>query len=44
MDHKYRAAQALASYISHPTVDMILPSPLDKKVAQVIAAIFSLQS
>jgi malate dehydrogenase (oxaloacetate-decarboxylating) len=27
---KIRAAEALASYVEHPTDDMILPNPLDK--------------
>lgn len=31
------AALALASYIKNPTAEMILPSPIDKKVAKVIA-------
>ncbi len=31
-------AEALAAYVTQPTEDFILPSPLDKKVAQVVAA------
>lgn len=34
---KLRAALALANYVKKPTSDKIIPSPLDKKVAQVIA-------
>lgn len=34
---KIGAAAALASCVENPTVDMILPSPLDKTVAQKIA-------
>ena len=34
---KLRAAHALADYISNPTEDMILPNPLDKGVAEVVA-------
>jgi len=29
-EHKIEAAIALADYIKHPTVDEIIPSPLDK--------------
>jgi malate dehydrogenase (oxaloacetate-decarboxylating) len=29
-EHKLAAAQALADYIKNPTVDEIIPSPLDK--------------
>ncbi len=36
-EHKLQAAQALADYIKNPTVDEIIPSPLDKWVADVIA-------
>ena len=35
--HKLQAAQALADYVKNPTVDQIIPSPLDKNVANVIA-------
>lgn len=38
-DHKIAAAKALASYIKNPTVDEIIPSPLDKEVANVIASV-----
>ncbi len=34
---KIGAAFALASTVKHPTVDNILPSPLDKRVAKIIA-------
>jgi malate dehydrogenase (oxaloacetate-decarboxylating) len=34
---KIRAAEALASYVEHPTDDMILPNPLDKWVVAVIS-------
>jgi len=34
---KLRAAHALADYIPNPTEDMILPNPLDKGVAEVVA-------
>jgi malate dehydrogenase (oxaloacetate-decarboxylating) len=36
-EHKIAAAIALADYVTDPTVDMILPNPLDKKVAMVVA-------
>jgi len=36
-EHKLKASQALADYIKNPTVDCIIPSPLDKWVASVIA-------
>jgi len=36
-EHKVLAAQALADYVKNPTEDMIIPSPLDKNVADVIA-------
>jgi hypothetical protein len=32
-----QAAQALADYVKNPSVDEIIPSPLDKNVANVIA-------
>lgn len=41
MDHKYRAAQALAKYVTHPRPEQLLPNPLDKEVVNVVAAIFS---
>jgi malic enzyme len=34
---KMAAALPLANYIEHPTEDMILPNPLDKGVADVVA-------
>jgi len=34
---KIRAAEAIASYVTNPTEDMILPNPLDKGVADVVA-------
>ena len=37
--HKLAAAEALANYIKNPTVDMIIPSPLDKNVANIIASV-----
>jgi len=36
-DHKIAAAEALANYVDNPSPDCIIPSPLDKWVAQVIA-------
>jgi malic enzyme len=38
-NHKIEAAQALANYVKNPSVDEIIPSPLDKKVADVIAGV-----
>ena len=35
--HKIAAAEALANYVENPTEDKIIPSPLDKNVADVIA-------
>jgi len=37
--HKLKAAKALANYVKNPTVDEIIPSPLDKWVADVIAGV-----
>jgi len=34
---KINAAVSLANYVDNPTEDTIIPSPLDKKVADVIA-------
>ncbi len=34
---KIAAAHALANYLEQPTIEKILPSPLDKKVADVVA-------
>ncbi len=36
-NHKLKAAQALADYVKNPTYDEIIPSPLDKNIAVVIA-------
>lgn len=36
---KINAAVALAEYVQNPTVDEIIPSPLDKNVAEVIAKV-----
>jgi len=38
-EHKLQAAQALADYVKNPSVDEIIPSPLDKNVANVIAEV-----
>jgi malate dehydrogenase (oxaloacetate-decarboxylating) len=38
-EHKLAAAEALANYIKNPTVDKIIPSPLDKWVANIIASV-----
>ncbi len=38
-EHKLAAAQALADYVKNPTEDEIIPSPLDKNVADVIASV-----
>ena len=38
-EHKLAAAEALADYIKNPTVDEIIPSPLDKWVANIIASV-----
>ena len=37
--HKIDAAEALANYVKNPTVDQIIPSPLDRWVADVIASV-----
>lgn len=34
---KLAAAEALASYVEHPTEEMIIPNPLDKNVVEVVA-------
>jgi malic enzyme len=34
-----QAAQALADYVKNPTEEMIIPSPLDKWVADIIASV-----
>ena len=36
-DMKIKAAEAIAGYIKNPSVDEILPNPLDKWVADVVA-------
>jgi malate dehydrogenase (oxaloacetate-decarboxylating) len=36
-EHKLQAAQVLADYVKNPSEDEIIPSPLDKNVANVIA-------
>lgn len=36
---KLSAAQALADYVKNPTPDEIIPSPLDKEVAEMIAKV-----
>ncbi len=36
-DHKIQAALALSSYVKNPTFDNIIPSPLDKNIANIIA-------
>ena len=38
-EHKIEAAIALASYVENPTEDNIIPSPLDKNVANIIAQV-----
>lgn len=38
-EHKIKAAVALAAYVENPTVDCIIPSPLDKNVANIIASV-----
>jgi len=38
-EHKIQAAEALANYVKNPTFDEIIPSPLDKNVADVIAGV-----
>jgi len=37
--HKLSAAQALADYVENPMEDEIIPSPLDKNVANIIAGV-----
>ncbi len=39
--HKLKAAEALASLVENPTKDLIIPSVLDKRVAQTIARIIT---
>jgi malic enzyme len=38
---KINAAVALADYVQNPSVDEIIPSPLDKNVADVIAKVIN---
>jgi len=38
-EHKIEAAIALANYIKNPTENQIIPSPLDKNVANIIAQV-----
>ncbi len=37
VEMKLAAAKALAAYVAQPTADCIIPNPLDKKVASVVA-------
>ncbi len=39
--HFVAAAYALAAHVTNPTVDMIIPSPLDPEVADIVAAAVS---
>jgi len=34
---KIKAAETLANYVKNPSEDNIIPSPLDKNVAKIIA-------
>lgn len=36
-DHKIAAAIAIANYVDNPTIDEIIPNPLDKNVATIVA-------
>ena len=36
-DHKIAAAEAIANYISSPTPELIIPSALDKNIANIVA-------
>lgn len=38
-EHKLQAAFALANYVTNPTANEIIPSPLDKNVANIIASV-----
>ncbi len=38
-EHKIEAAIALANYVKNPTINEIIPSPLDKWVANIIASV-----
>jgi malic enzyme len=36
---KIKAAESLAHYVKNPTVNNIIPSPLDKNVSNIIAKV-----
>jgi hypothetical protein len=36
---KINSAIALANYVKNPTVDEIIPNPLDKNIADIIASV-----
>ncbi|MDD2907189.1 MAG: NADP-dependent malic enzyme [Candidatus Gracilibacteria bacterium] len=38
-DHKIAAALALANYVKNPSANEIIPSPLDKNIANIIASV-----
>jgi malate dehydrogenase (oxaloacetate-decarboxylating) len=38
-EHKLNAAKALADYVKNPSIDEIIPSPLDKNVVNIIASV-----
>jgi malate dehydrogenase (oxaloacetate-decarboxylating) len=38
-EHKLQAAFTLANYVTNPTANEIIPSPLDKNVANIIASV-----
>lgn len=38
-EHKLQAAFALANYVTNPTANEIIPSPLDKNIANIIASV-----
>ncbi len=38
-EHKLQAAFTLASYVTNPTANEIIPSPLDKNIANIIASV-----
>lgn len=38
-EHKLQAAFALTNYVTNPTANEIIPSPLDKNVANIIASV-----
>ena len=37
MAHKLAAAHAIANYVTNPTPDMVVPSAMDKGVAEAVA-------